>query len=52
MNKQKLINLVNDLYWDYDRMSSSGQETLNKIFDLLSIKKTTGEASVVKINKC
>jgi len=40
MNKQKLINLVNDLYWDYDRMSSSGQETLNKILDLLSIKKT------------
>jgi hypothetical protein len=39
MNKQKLINLVNDLYWDYDRMSSSGQETLDKILDLLSIKK-------------
>tara|TARA_R100001082_G_scaffold111026_1_gene92957 strand:+ start:1196 stop:1342 length:147 start_codon:yes stop_codon:yes gene_type:complete len=39
-NKQKLINLVNDLYWDYDRMSSSGQETLDKILDLLNIKKT------------
>jgi len=39
-NKQKLINLVNDLYWDYDRMSSSGQETLDKISDLLGIKKT------------
>jgi len=41
MNKQKLINLVNDLYWDYDRMSSSGQETLDKISDLLGIKEET-----------
>ena len=40
-NKQKLINLVNDLYWDYDRMSSSGQETLDKISDLLGIKEET-----------
>ena len=25
--------LVDDLYWEYDRMSSSGQKTLNKLFD-------------------
>ena len=25
--------LVDDLYWDYDRMSSSGQKTLDKLFD-------------------
>ena len=24
--------LVDDLYWEYDRMSSSGQKTLNKLF--------------------
>ena len=24
--------LVDDLYWDYDRMSRSGQKTLNKLF--------------------
>ena len=24
--------LVDDLYWEYDRMSSSGQNTLNKLF--------------------
>ena len=23
--------LVDDLYWEYDRMSSSGQETLDRI---------------------
>lgn len=25
--------LIDDLYWDYNRMSSSGQKTLNKLFD-------------------
>ena len=25
--------LVDDLYWDYDRMSSSGQKTLDKLID-------------------
>jgi len=24
--------LVDDLYWEYDRMSSSGQNTLDKLF--------------------
>tara|TARA_R100001594_G_C4018811_1_gene258685 strand:- start:1145 stop:1288 length:144 start_codon:yes stop_codon:yes gene_type:complete len=33
--KKELIKLVGDLYWDWDRMSSSGQETLEKIADLL-----------------
>lgn len=33
--RQKLIKLVGDLYWEWDRMSSSGQETLEKIADLL-----------------
>jgi hypothetical protein len=31
----ELIKLVGDLYWEWDRMSSSGQETLEKIADLL-----------------
>ena len=25
--------LVDDLYWEYDRMSRSGQETLDKLAD-------------------
>ena len=33
--RQKLIKLVGDLFWEFDRMSSSGQETLEKIADLL-----------------
>ena len=33
--KKELIKLVGDLYWDWDRMSSSGQQTLEKIADLL-----------------
>ena len=31
-NKLKiLMKLIDDLNWDYDRMSSSGQETMDKI---------------------
>ena len=28
-----LQKLVDDLYWEYDRMSRSGQETLDKLAD-------------------
>jgi len=28
---EKLVPLIADLGWDYDRMSSSGQETYDKI---------------------
>ena len=27
--------LVDDLYWEYDRMSSSGQKTLDKLGDFV-----------------
>tara|TARA_B110001469_G_C9454746_1_gene229498 strand:+ start:454 stop:636 length:183 start_codon:yes stop_codon:yes gene_type:complete len=37
--KEKLPNLVQDLFWEYDRMSSSGQETLDKIADVIGIPK-------------
>jgi hypothetical protein len=37
MKNKKLIKLVDDLYWDYERLSSSGQETLDNIADLLGI---------------
>jgi len=29
---------VTDLYWEYDRMSSSGQETLDKLATLYGIE--------------
>ena len=30
-----LMNLIDDLNWDYDRMSSSGQETMDKINQMI-----------------
>jgi len=39
MNKEKLITLIEDLYWEYDRMSSSGKETLDEISNLLDMKE-------------
>ena len=32
-----LMRLVDDLGWDFDRLSSSGQETLNDIYKLLGM---------------
>tara|TARA_S200000501_G_C20669044_1_gene675477 strand:+ start:141 stop:380 length:240 start_codon:yes stop_codon:yes gene_type:complete len=36
-DNKKIIKLVEDLYFEYDRMSSSGKETLDKISTLLGI---------------
>jgi hypothetical protein len=33
----RLKQLIGDLYWEYDRMSSSGKETLDKISKLLGL---------------
>ena len=32
----ELRQLVDDLYWDYDRMSSSGKETLDRMDQIVS----------------
>ena len=37
MREKELKDLVDDMYWDYDRMSSSGQETLDKMAKLLGL---------------
>ena len=37
MRVKELKELVDDLYWEYDRMSSSGKETLDKIADLVGV---------------
>ena len=34
----KIMELLVDLEWEYDRMSSSGQESLDKIFKLLGLR--------------
>ena len=33
-----LIELADDLGWEYDRMSSSGQETLDKMYTVLGMQ--------------
>ena len=38
LNKSQVTKLVVDLCWDYDRMSSSGQETLDKLCKVLGIE--------------
>ena len=37
MDKLKIAKCVADLYWDFDRMSSSGQETLEKLANLVGV---------------
>ena len=39
----KVKKLVDDLFFDYDRLSLSGQETLDKLGDLLGIEEATDE---------
>ena len=34
---EKIQKLVTDLYWDFDRMSSSGQETLEELATLVGV---------------
>ena len=40
---KKVMELLDDLGWEYDRMTSSGQETLDKLFKLFDMM-TTAEA--------
>ena len=35
----KLLELIDDMGWDYDRFSSSGQETYDKICTILATVK-------------
>ena len=35
----RLLELINDMGWDYDRFSSSGQETYDKICTILATVK-------------
>ena len=38
LNESQITKLVVDLCWEYDRMSSSGQETLDKLCKVLNIE--------------
>ena len=35
---QKIQKLLDDLGWEYDRMSSSGQETLEELWKIFGMK--------------
>ena len=37
MDRKKTVKCIVDLYWDYDRLSSSGQETLDKLAKLYGV---------------
>jgi hypothetical protein len=37
MSVADIKELIEDLGWDYDRMSSSGQETYDKLCELMGI---------------
>ena len=37
MQVNSIKKYVDDLFWEYDRMSSSGKETLNKLAKLLNL---------------
>ena len=36
-NNKKIQKLVTDLYWDFDRLTSSGQETLEELATLVGV---------------
>ena len=37
LNKSQIQKLVVDLGWEYERMSSSGQESLDKLAELMNV---------------
>ena len=39
----KLLELINDMGWDYDRFSSSGQDTYDKICVILGTVEEDAE---------
>ena len=48
-NEKKLIKYISDLYFDYDRLSSSGQETFDKIADLLGVSDTASDQELLNM---
>tara|TARA_B100001778_G_C18357596_1_gene524875 strand:- start:202 stop:378 length:177 start_codon:yes stop_codon:yes gene_type:complete len=36
-NNEKLMQLVVDLYWDFERLSTSGQESLEKLAKMVGV---------------
>ena len=49
MNKE-IVKLVKSLGWDYDRFSSSGKETYNKIINLIIKQQEEERKNVTRSN--
>ena len=47
--KKEVINLIDDLGWEYDRMSSSGQEIYDTLCKKIGLE--TIEQAMEKINE-
>ena len=45
----KVKQLINNLYFDYDRLSNSGQETLDKVADLLDISDSVSDQELLEM---
>ena len=43
---EELLNLIEDMGWDFDRFSNSGQENFNKICKLLGWEENNEEPSL------
>tara|TARA_R110001606_G_scaffold387553_1_gene552299 strand:+ start:1929 stop:2183 length:255 start_codon:yes stop_codon:yes gene_type:complete len=53
MNKEeleKLYHLLNDLGWEYQRMSRDGQETLDQIYAMVGIEPMEDRSVSVEAN--
>ena len=56
LTKSQVTKFIVDLCWEYDRMSSSGQETLDKLCKVLNIETDAeftarlGSMSIEEIN--
>ena len=53
MNKEeleKLYHLLNDLGWEYQRMSRDGQETLDQIYTMVGIEPMEDSSVSVEAN--
>tara|TARA_R110000765_G_scaffold170265_3_gene275234 strand:+ start:226 stop:480 length:255 start_codon:yes stop_codon:yes gene_type:complete len=53
MNKEeleKLYHLLNDLGWEYQRMSTDGQTTLNEIYAMVGIEPMEDRSVSVEAN--
>jgi|TARA_Y100000401_G_C8198585_1_gene162403 hypothetical protein len=46
---EEVKKLISDLYFDYDRLSSSGQKTLDKIAKILKIEDTSSDEELLSM---